>query len=271
MDVSRLNTIFGRRHSRRDAVKYTGMGIGAAALGASAIGASGFGMSAFAQDATPVAGDDSLGLPEGERTYTMFIQTAMAGTWVPKAGEEGVYTLTLTGLPAQTVYFSDRPERVVGTATTTEFLSALGFDPENAPNAALVTTDDAGEEDILVIELFNPAYTEGTGEEGATLVYEARILENYHDTGLGRVALQQDDTEIPSSFAGASLFIDDCADGVATCSVTGTNQVVGTKKFGCCWAVLTCQNCHPLADSLCNDVAGCEGGCEVGVSKNCLI
>jgi hypothetical protein len=265
MDVSRLNGLFGRRHSRRDAIKYSGLGIGAAALGATAIG-----QSVFAQDATPAASDESLGLPEGERTYTMFIQSAMGGTWEPKASEEGVYTLTLTGLPAQTVYFSDRPSRVVGTTTTSEFLSALGFDSENPPNAALVTTDEAGEEDILVIELFNPTFTPGGDDEGATLVYEARILENYTDTGLGRVAQQQDDTAIPASFDGASLFIDDCADGVATCSPTGSDQIIATKKFGCCWATLTCQNCHPLPSNFCDDQPGCENGCDVGVGKQCL-
>ena len=159
----RVTTAFASRFSRRNALKGSGLGLGVAALGAA-----GLRHAAVAQDApatpggSPVAIDrtDHLGLPEGERTYFMFVQTAQSGTWAEKAGEEGVYTLTLTGVPAQTVYFSDRPQRIVGTQSTTEFYDALGFTPENPPNAALVTQTDAGE-DVLVIELFNPVYAEG--------------------------------------------------------------------------------------------------------------
>jgi hypothetical protein len=263
MDVSRINSLFGRRHTRRDAVKYTGLGVSAAA-----IGAAGFGKYAAAQDATPAASAPSLGLPEGERTYTMFIQTAMGGTWEPKDGEEGVYTLTLTGLPAQTVYFSDRPERVVGTTTTADFLSALGFGAENPPNAALVTTDDAGEEDVLVIELFNPTYTEDADETGASLVYEARILENYINTNLGRVALQQDDADLPSSFAGASLFIDDCADGKATC-IKG--DLTTSLTFGCCYKFPDCHQCSDTS-GLCNNIPGCQDrSCDLHITHDCSV
>jgi hypothetical protein len=38
------------------------------------------------------------------------LRSAIAGgTWAPKAGADGVYTLTLSGAAAQTIYFSDRP------------------------------------------------------------------------------------------------------------------------------------------------------------------
>jgi hypothetical protein len=256
MDVSRLNGLFGRRHTRRNAITHTGLGIGMAA-----VGASGFGLSASAQVATPTVGDDDgLDLPEGERTYTMFVQTARAGTWAATE-EEGVYTLTLTGLPAQTVYFSDRPSRVVGTQRTADFLGALGFRADNPPNAALVTRSGNGEDDILVIELFNPIYTEGDGDEGATLVYGARILDNYVGTGLGRIALEQHDKLIPASFDGASLFIDDCADGQVRCY--RDNKYIGTVTWGCCYKKANCRSCHGESDPYdryCVTLAGCEDG-----------
>jgi hypothetical protein len=220
-------------------------------------------------NATPEVGSADLGLPVGERTYTMFIQTARAGTWEPKAGEEGVFTLTLTGLPAQTVYFSDRPDRVVGTQTTSEFLEALGFGDQNPPNAALVTAGENGDDDILVIELFNPDYTESLDEAGGTLVYEARILENYQETRMGRVALEQDDAVIPSSFAGASLFIDDCSDGFLECHRGGT--LMGQFSFGCCYKFPSCHTCHSY-DGICTILDGCEdGSCTVKVTSTCAL
>jgi hypothetical protein len=212
------------------------------------------------QPATPEPEQDHLGLAEGERTYTMFVQTAKAGTWASKDGEEGTYTLTLTGLPAQTVYFSDRPSRVVGTQTTSEFLSALGFVEDNPPNAALVTKAEDGDDDILVIELFNPVYTEGSGPDGGTLVYDARILENYHDTNLGGVARTQDDAVIPASFDGASLFIDDCKSGTVQCRKNGVYYA--RFGYGCCYQFPGCHQCHDIS-TICLGVAGCEdGSCE---------
>lgn len=92
----------------------------------------------------------------------------------PKAGENGVYTLTLTDTPDQTVYFSDRPARVVGVAPLQQFLDGLGFSPQNQPNAALVAQTAIGE-DVLVIELLNPR----NDEAAHTLTYDARVLENY--------------------------------------------------------------------------------------------
>jgi hypothetical protein len=220
---------------------------------------------------TPEAQDEHLGLPQGERTYTMFVQTARTGTWEPKAGEEGVYTLTLTGLPAQTVYFSDRPERVVGTQNTSEFLRALGFAEENPANAALVTKAEDGSDDILVIELFNPVYTEGEAAEGGTLAYDARILGNFADTGLGRIALVQHDSAIPASFDGASLFIDDCRDGLVSCRSLDEEIIYTYKPFGCCWKGLDCHRCHAEDPHICDDVPECADGCEVHPYADCTI
>ncbi len=226
-------------------------------------------MPALGQQATPSpAGIEHLGLPEGQRTYTMFVQTTKGGMWAPKNGEEGVYTLTLTGLPAQTVYFSDRPERIVGTQSTSDFLAALGFGEENPPNAALVTNTDKGE-DILVIELFNPVYTEGESESGATLTYDARILENYHETNLGGVAALQSALDaMPASFDSASLFIDDCANGNVWCEKNGDRY--GDFDYGCCYKFPGCYQCHDISN-ICASLAGCENGqCTLQYGQECI-
>lgn len=207
MDTNRFDawtkTLTGRL-SRRNALKGSGLSLGAAALGAAGL------RRATAQDATPVATPDPLG--DGDRTYFLFVQTFASGTLQAHPTEAEAYTLTLTGGPAQTVYFSDRPERIVGTLPTTQFLDGLGFSPANPPNAALVAQTDAGE-DIVVVELLNPVYTEGFGPDGAvTLTYDVRILDDYAGDGLAHLAARQDDAALPESFGAASLFIDDCAD-----------------------------------------------------------
>jgi hypothetical protein len=89
---------------------------------------------AAAQDATPEAAPR-----EAHESY-LFVQLFAQGSWQPKADEAGIYVLTLSGTSGQTLYFSDRPQRIVGTVPSDRFLEALGFTPADPPNAALVMT-----------------------------------------------------------------------------------------------------------------------------------
>jgi hypothetical protein len=88
----------------------------------------------------------------------MFVQTA-----------SGVRTdhgaMTLLGLTPQTIYFSDRPERIVGHLTTDRFLQwwsegddSFAVDPPNAVLAWGEPGTDAPEEAVVVIS--DPARTE---------------------------------------------------------------------------------------------------------------
>ncbi len=260
MDGNRFDALtrtFAGRLSRRRAV-----GLGAAGLAAAAAGAGGL-AAAAAQDATPGTGTPAAVPSPGQHPEFLFVQIAEGGTWAPKAGEDGVYTLTLTGAAAQTIYFSDRPERVVGSAPMEAFLGALGFTPENPPNAALVAQTDTGE-DVLVIELLAPAYDEAT----STLTYDARILENYQEQGLQFLADQQGNVTMPGSFKAASLFIDDCADGYVTCRVG--NQSIGQITAGACYTPIRCELCNrdtAYWAGQCNATyAECNGGCTADTS-----
>lgn len=244
MDGRRFDAWTRKLTSRRIAVRTGGFALAAsvAQVGPAA-----------AQDATPVA--TPAGLPSNPhpsadataaKTEFLFVQAFESGTWAPKAGENGVYLLTLSGAAVHTVYFTDRPERVVGTTPTSQFLDALGFTPDNPPNAAIVAqpADGAGQE-VLVIELFNPVFD----PEAQTLTYEARVLADYSDTGLLYLARQQQDYELSESFGGGSLFIDDCSDTSTTCyqTIDDENQVVGTiDNVGCCFDPNAggCRNCN---------------------------
>ena len=88
----------------------------------------------------------------------MFVQTASG-----VRTDDG--TMTLLGLTPHTIYFSDRPERIVGHITTHRFLQwwsegddSFAVDPPNAVLAWGEPGTDAPEEAVVVIS--DPAVTE---------------------------------------------------------------------------------------------------------------
>jgi hypothetical protein len=189
--------LLAARRSRRVVLRHGALG-GVAALG------TGLGARAVAQNATPAP----------EEVAILFVQADFAaGTLEPTPGDEGAYTLSLTGAPSQTVYFSDRPERLVGVVSTPRFLDLLGFSTEDPPNAALVAQVGEAAEAVavIVLELFAPNYN----PVAATLTYEARLLEGFERleaTGAGFRDRVLSVADVPTSVGSCSLFIDsaDC-------------------------------------------------------------
>ena len=83
---------------------------------------------------------------------SMFVQTAQGVT------TDGS-TLTLRGVTPSTLYFSDRPQRVVGHMTTADFVDLWGEgdnsfeeDPPNAVLAFLEPGDEVPEDAVIVIQ-----------------------------------------------------------------------------------------------------------------------
>ena len=81
----------------------------------------------------------------------MFVQTAQSIT------SDGA-TLTLTGVTPSTLYFSDRPQRVVGHMATSDFVelwdegaNSFKDDPPNAVLAFLRPGDEVPEDAVVVI------------------------------------------------------------------------------------------------------------------------
>ena len=266
MEISRFDRFSTQLQKRLD--RRAALVAGAASIGAAGLAASS--RSATAQDATPV---DPL-VQDGAHPAFLFVQLAEGGTWMPKPDEEGVYLLTLAGLGDQTLYFSDRPDRIVGTMPTDHFLEALGFTPINPPNAAVVVQTSDGVRDVLVVELMNPVFTQDFSDLGdSSVVYEARVLENYTGDGLEYWDQQQADDTLAEGFSNVSLFIDDCPDA-AWCyySPTFFDPLVAIGEipggpYGTCWDpsslnCLPCSNSYGVLDQLCNQTYGdCQGQC----------
>lgn len=175
------------------------------------------------------------------------MQTAGSGTFRPNSGSGtptvsggADYLLTLEGHGGETIYFSNRPERIFGEAPTPQFLEGLGFTPANPPNAALVAQTDQGE-DVLVIELIDPLIDESAG----TLTYRANVLTGYTGEGLAHAVSLQQDLMFAEEFTNASLFIDDCPD-IVNCYLgpVSVGPVPG-GPIGTCWkwSSIACLPC----------------------------
>ena len=260
MDFDRLaKAVAHTRLSRRRAVAWGATA--STALGLSMTNRPAIAQNTPAAEATPVASPHAVVTTTNQQF--MFVQTASSGTWMPDSTEPGLFLLTLTGVSAQTIYFSDRPDRIVGVVTTGEFMDTLGFTPENPPNAAVVTR--AGQdEDVLVVELIDPVFD----AEALTLTYRARVLEDYHESGLSFLAGRQDDLELPASFDEASLFIDDCPDDNFWCLKTCIDAPGFADNVGTCWHWLP-PGCYPCDQDICNKLYPneCQGGCRALSSR----
>lgn len=241
--------------------------------GLSALTLSAPGLSTLAQDATPEG-------QVSENPVFLFVQLADSGAWTPHPTEEGSYLLTLRGTGEQTLYFSDRPDRIVGAMPTDRFLDALGFTPVNPPNAAVVVQTPEGSRDVLVVELLDPVYTRTFGDNSEeTLTYTAIVLNAYQGNGLEEWVPQADDDQLPSEFTDVSLFIDDCADISGCYTKPGARYLyqgeVPGGPYGRCFDSVEWR-CYPCAgvdgdrlDQLCNETyPSCEGACTTDTCGN---
>lgn len=269
MDPGRFDSISRlfaeRRLARRPAVQ-------GGALAATGLATARF-ASAHAQEATPepvapTDPTDPTDLGEVEKTDFLFVQSFRQGSITANAGDgPGDYTITLEQGLGQTIYFSDRPERIVGASPTPAFLRGLGFADDNPPNAAILLDAGNGTQEMAVVELFNPRYD----EEARTATYDLQVLEQWED-GVTFAEQPKDLAEITPAFGAAHLFIDDCAPQTIYCA-TATGPIVGQftpqsfcyrpDDHGCfpCNAD-TADEAYGFWGFLCNDrIEACGGRC----------
>jgi hypothetical protein len=278
MNANRFDTVArvfaNRRMTRRLALSQAGAA--AVGVGATAIGFE----NARAQSATPVTDTDTAAPKE-----FLFVQSFESGTLEPLSAASAAtpaaggaeYTLTLSQGLGQTIFFSDRPERVVGTVPTPRFLDALGFTPENPPNAALVASTGNENEEILVVELFNPSYDEAL----KTVTYGVRILDDFDRVDMTFTQDVSTEPKAATSYGVSNLFVDDCDSGYIRCF----NDMLQTKTLGdiavdrCwVWSELCCFPCSTGNDfdkmaAICESVYGdqCDPntGCSAGNLGGC--
>lgn len=135
-----------------------------------------------------------------EAEQSMFVQTAQGV--ISKDG-----TLTLTGVTPSTLYFSDRPQRIVGHMTTADFVDLWGegensfqTDPPNAVLAFLPAGDEVAEDAVVVIK--EPRLADGE------LSYSIDVLEG----------------KVPALAGPVTLFIDPIGRPLSPVSVCGVRR-----------------------------------------------
>jgi hypothetical protein len=239
-----------------------------------------------AQDGTPAAEANPVAGGGAFATEFLFVQSFESGSIAPKDGADGTYTVTLQHGLGQTLYFSNRPERIVGVASTSQFLDGLGFSPDNPPNAALVFGSDDGGTDIAVVELTNPTYNEAS----STATYDVSVLKNFEsDVDMQFQESPADLSTVAASFGSAHLFIDDCPNDTISCIAPyygDQMQTVGTfENQGFCYDYLLCIPCVPYGHNppyrgavvdywseTCNTTyAACDGKCTGDFTNRCAL
>ena len=136
-----------------------------------------------------------------ETEESMFVQTAEG---INSDGE----TLTLQGITPSTLYFSDRPQRVVGHMSTDDFVdlwsvgdNSFEADPPNAVLAFLEPGADAPEDVVVVLKRPN---LDGAGN----LSYSIDVLEG----------------AVPADAGPVTLFIDPFGRPLSPVSVCGVRR-----------------------------------------------
>ena len=143
---------------------------------------------------------DTQMIEQLEAEQSMFVQTAQGMTSDGK-------TLTLEGVTPSTLYFSDRPQRVVGHMATADFVDLWGEgdnsfeeDPPNAVLAFLEPGYDVPEDAVIVIKV--PRLDDGQ------LSYSIQTLEG----------------TVPAQAGPVTLFIDPFGRPLSPVSVCGVRR-----------------------------------------------
>ena len=143
---------------------------------------------------------DEKQIAELEAEESMFVQTAQGIT-----SDGG--TLTLQGITPSTLYFSDRPQRIVGHMSTGDFVdlwdegdNSFEADPPNAVLAFLQPGDEVPEDAVVVIQ--EPRLDDGE------LSYSIEVL----------------DGTVPAKAGPVTLFIDPFGRPLSPVSVCGMRR-----------------------------------------------
>ena len=136
--------------------------------------------------------------PQADEFEALYAQTAGG-----MAYENG--RLTLDGIGATTLYFSDRPQRITGHIPTEEFFDTWGEGDDSfaddPPNAVLSIFSEDEVNDVVVV-LKEPAL------DGDQMSYQVDVL----------------DGEMPASGGASSLFIDMIGRPLTPVSVAGAHR-----------------------------------------------
>ena len=114
---------------------------------------------------------------------------------------ETTYSLELNDISEKTILFADRPDRIVLSESTSDFIGnwSLGEDSfvVDSPNALLVVDNQDGQQFTAIVEVFNPIYD-----------YNKKVLQ-YIVTPDNATSI-----DLPSKFIQTTMIVDARLDGL---------------------------------------------------------
>lgn len=149
---------------------------------------------AGAQEATPTA-ESSLEL--------LVVQGFDSGRLTPQDGSADLATLTFEQPMRDALYFSERPNRVVGRYATDELLDILRAAETDPVNAALVADLEGGGEVQVVVELLT-----GEIDAAGAVSFAVRLLGEADQAGLALEEASLSELTEPIELGRGHLFID---------------------------------------------------------------
>jgi hypothetical protein len=174
----------------------------------------------------------------GRPPQYLFAHDAQRGTFHPVAGRPGLYELALSGVRPSALYYSDRPNRIVGAVSVGKMLEGLFHKPgESPPNAAINALDSDAQQVLMGAELVSESYDAAKH----TLVYTLRRL---HQGAVQDRIKGLTDQVLPEHLGRTSVFIDtywnacqaQVANGTAktwtlqSATLNNSNDMWGTTK-----------------------------------------
>jgi hypothetical protein len=143
----------------------------------------------------------------------LFIQGAQSGSISEVNATTS--TLELSDVSDKTILFADRPDRIVTSIDTINFIGNWSTGPNNfavdPPNAVLILDDEEQRQELGVIELFNPEYDSAAN----TLKY---------DISEENATATTTSINLPGEFGQSTLVIDDDNAGVQIKEQTGNGK-----------------------------------------------
>jgi hypothetical protein len=130
------------------------------------------GTSAAGQEATPAA------TAAEDQVDVLVVQSFASGRLEPTTEEPSAAVLTLEPPVVDAVYFSERPNRIVGTLSAEAFLEQLEAAAADPPNAVLIAHGASGTAEV-VVELLR-----GDIDPDGTITYQVRILADFDEADL---------------------------------------------------------------------------------------
>jgi hypothetical protein len=149
-----------------------------------------------------LTGQREKGNVTGPPLSFLFLQNAGGGTFTRIAGKSNTFRLTLRGVDANAIFFTDRPARDTGLISQKALMGALFGRARSAPNAAVEVLGARKDQDVLAVKLTSPRYD----ARKRTLSYVVSRL-NTLSSGLRHYRARAD-RKLAARFGSVSLFID---------------------------------------------------------------